>query len=148
MHFCQANAPPDFISMMEDLYRDCTIMFKSPGAGQALGSHQVTVTDCDLMKTARFGTKVVVDNVLLYDNCVQYLLLLWRCSLQVFIHHRASIKLKKCCTMPDALEFMGISLSREGNIPAHSKSPTYEALVRPAAISDIHYIKGLFSWYL
>jgi hypothetical protein len=83
-------------------------MSKSLDAGQALRSYQVTAAECYLMKTTHFGKNIIVDDVFLYDNCVQSLLLLWRCSLQVFIHHRASIKLKKFRIMTDALEFVGI----------------------------------------
>jgi hypothetical protein len=139
--------PPVFISMMEDVSQDQNIMSKSLEAGQLLWSYQVTTTYCDLMKTAYFGTKVIVDDILLHDNRVQSLLLLWRCSLQLFLHQRASTKLKKCRSMPDTLAFVGIYLSREGNRPAQSNSPTCEALGRPATKSDILSIKGLFSWY-
>jgi hypothetical protein len=93
-------------------------MYKSLEAGQALCQYQVTTTDCDLMKTAHFGNKVIVDGVLVYASCVQSLLLLWHYNLQVFLRHRASIKIKKYRIMPDALEFVGILLSREGNKPA------------------------------
>jgi hypothetical protein len=133
------SIPPVFIIMMEYLSQGWTIMSKSLKAGQLIGSYQVTTTDRDLTKSADFGTNVIVDDVFLYANCVQFMLLLWRCSLQVFLRHHASIKLKKCSIMPDA--------SREGNIPAQSKSPTYEELVRPATTSDLHSIKGMFSWY-
>jgi hypothetical protein len=40
--------------------------------------------------------------------------------------------------MPTDLELVGVSLSRAGNRPAASKSPTYEALVKPATKSDLH----------
>jgi hypothetical protein len=96
------------------------------------------------MKEAHFGTKVIVENVLLFANNVHALLLLWCCSLVVLLHHRASIKLNKCRIMPTELEIFGVSLSRDGNRPAASKLPTYEALIKPATTSSI---KGLFSWY-
>jgi hypothetical protein len=147
MPFGPVNTPPFFISMMEDLSEYWTLLYKSLEVDQALGSYQVTTADCDIMNTAHFGTKVIVDDAFMYDNCVQYMLLLWRCILKVFLLHRASIKIKKCFIMLDALEFLCILLSREGNRPMQSKSPTYEALVRPANNSYLHYIKGMISWY-
>jgi hypothetical protein len=53
-------------------------MSKSLEIHHLLGSYQVKTADCDLTKTAQFGTKVIVDDVLLYADCVQSLLLLWR----------------------------------------------------------------------
>jgi hypothetical protein len=133
--------------MTEDLSQEWTVMSKSLQAGQSLGCYVVILDDCTLMKEAHFGTKVIVDDILLFANNIHALLLLWRCSLVVFLHHRASIKLKKCRIMPTELEFFSVSLSRSGNRPAASKSPTYEALVKPATTSDLRSVKGVFYWY-
>jgi hypothetical protein len=82
--------------MIEDISQEWIVMSYSLQAGQSLGSYVVTLKDCTLMKEAHFGTKVIVDDVLLFANNVHALLLSWR---------------KKCCIMPTELEFVDISLS-------------------------------------
>jgi hypothetical protein len=136
MPFVPVNAPPVFISMMEDLYQYWKIMYKSLEAGQALGSYQVTAADCDLVKTAHLGTKVIVDAFLCmltaFSLCSCYGAAVCKC-LSATGPLSSS---KRGCSMPDALEFVSVSLSREGN-----------RQVRPATTSDLSYIKGLLSWY-
>jgi hypothetical protein len=124
IHFGPVNAPPVFIFMMEDLSQEWSIMSKSLQVVQPLGTYVVMAEDCVLMQEAQFGTTVIVEDVLLFANNIHALMLLWCCSLIVFLHHRASIKLKKCRIMPTDLEIVGVSLSHAGNRPATSKSPT------------------------
>jgi hypothetical protein len=115
--------------------------------GQSLGTYVVMTKDRVLMQDTHFGTKGIVDDFLLFANNSHALLLRWRCILMVCLHHRASIKSKKCHIMPTDLEFVHMSLSCAGNRPIASKYPTCEALVKMTTMSDLRSIKGLFSLY-
>jgi hypothetical protein len=93
------------------------------------------------------GSKVIVDDVLLYGDSVKSLLAYFRCFLEVLQEHRATINLKKCKWFRDRCEFVGVDITPEGNRPAQSKYHSFQALARPQTWHDLRMLIGFFGFY-
>jgi hypothetical protein len=93
------------------------------------------------------GSKVIVDDVLLYAETAETLLAYFRCFLDVLKEHRATINLSKCKWFRQCCEFVGIDVTPEGNQPAESKYKAFQALPRPETWYDLRMIVGFFGFY-
>jgi len=93
------------------------------------------------------GSKVIVDDVLLYAKTIVELLAFFRIVLGVLRHYSATVKLKKCKFMPDRCEFVGVDVLPEGNSPAKSKHATFASIPSPESWSDLRMIIGMFGFY-
>jgi hypothetical protein len=69
------------------------------------------------------GSKVIVDDVLLYGDTAETLMAYVRCFLEVLREHRATINLKKCKWFRDRCEFVGMDITPDGNRPAQLNMP-------------------------
>ena len=79
----------------------------------------------------RCGSKVIVDNVLVFRRDPDSLLQYFRVVLEVLKHHHATIKLQKCKWFRDQCEFMGVDVKSNGNSPAESKYKAFLELECP-----------------
>ena len=93
------------------------------------------------------GSKVIVDDILLYAETADSLLSYFRCFLEVLVDHRATINLRKCKWFRSRCEFVGIDVTPEGNQPAQSKYHAFQALNRPETWYDLRMIIGFFGFY-
>eukprot|EP00957_Ditylum_brightwellii_P012153 917909-Ditylum_brightwellii.AAC.1 len=93
------------------------------------------------------GSKVIVDDVLVYGREKRNLLEYFRAVLDVLKHHRATINLKKCKWFHERCEFVGIDVGQGGNRPAQSKTAAFEQLEQPSTWADLRMLIGVFGFY-
>ena len=122
------NSAATFVAMMQKLQQQWDALAKERGINNV-------------------GSKVIVDDVLLYGRTADQLLRYFRTVLDVLKHHRATINLKKCKFMRDRCEFVGVDIVAGGNKPAESKYAAFEALGRPNTFGDLRMLIGLFGFY-
>jgi hypothetical protein len=122
------NSAATFVAMMQKLQQQWDTLAKERGI-RAVGS------------------KVIVDDVLLYGRTADQLLKYFCTVLDVLKHHRATINLKKCKFMRDRCEFVGVDIVAGGNKPAEWKYAAFEALGRPNTFGDLCMLIGLFGFY-
>lgn len=109
------------------------------------GAH---IKGIDMMEAAlKYGSKVIVDDVLLYADSVPLLLKYFEIVLSVLQEHCATIKLKKCKFLLPSLEFVGVDILPTGNAPAASKFDAFRMLPRPNTWTDLRMLIGMFGFY-
>ena len=77
------------------------------------------------------ASKIIVDDLLLYECTAGQLLDYFRTVLNSLKHHRATLKLKKCKWFQDRCEFVGMDVAAGETQPEQSKSETFYKLDRP-----------------
>ena len=122
------NSASTFVAMMMELQREWEALAAERG-----------IKDC--------GSKVIVDDVLVYGRDQEQLLNYFQAVLDILKHYRATINLKKCKWFQDRCEFVGVDVGAKGNSPAHSKFDAFEKLGRPRTWSDIRMLIGVFGFY-
>jgi len=93
------------------------------------------------------ASEVIINDIMLHGLTAAMLLLYFRCVLEVLMHYRATIKLKKCQFFDPQQEFVGIDVLDDGNAPASSKNKAFKGLVRPKTFSDLRMLIGMFGFY-
>ena len=96
---------------------------------------------------SKYGSKTIVDDVLLYAAHVQLLFAFFEVVLEVLQHHQVTIKLKKCKFLEKSLEFVGVDVSTDGNSPAQSKFAAFRSLPSPSTFSDLRMVIGMVGFY-
>jgi hypothetical protein len=98
---------------------------------------------------ARCGSKVIIDDIILYASTATTLLDLFRVVLLVVLqHYNCSLSLKKCRFLLTKTEFVGVNVSGAGNSPASSKFIAFKRLPRPNLWTDLQMLIGMFGWVL
>ena len=93
------------------------------------------------------GSKVIVDDVLVYGRDQEQLLKYFEAVLDILKHCRATINLKKCKWFQDNCEFVGVDVGAKGNNPSRSKFEAFEKLERLQTWSDLRMLIGVFGFY-
>lgn len=93
------------------------------------------------------GSKVIVDDVLIYGRKKDQLLQYFRSVLNVLKHYRATINLRKCKWFHSWCEFVGVDVGARGNSPARSKFTAFEKLGQPHTWADLRMLAGVFGFY-
>jgi hypothetical protein len=94
-----------------------------------------------------FGSKVIVDDVLLFASCVMTLLAYFRIVLQTLKHYSATLKLKKTNFLAKHVEFVGVDVNQDGNSPAESKYAAFRKIPAPETWADLLMLVGMFGFY-
>ena len=68
-----------------------------------------------------FGTKIIIDDILLWYSNVDALLIYFECNCRIFRKYRVSFRLDKCDFMKPTVEYVGHDITNDGNCPASSK---------------------------
>ena len=84
-----------------------------------------------------YGSKVIVDDVLLYAETENELLQYFRIVLEVLQHHSVTIKLNKCKFFLPTMDFVGVELNAMGNSPTDSKLEAFQNLPYPSMWTDL-----------
>ena len=95
----------------------------------------------------RTDASIIINDLLSFADSPVMLMAYFMAILQVFVHHRVSIKLRKTRFLPARAEFVGLDLLPEGNAPASSKYAAIRELSRPTLFGDLHMLIGLFGFY-
>jgi hypothetical protein len=93
------------------------------------------------------GSKVIIDDILLFGNSTKYLILYFECVCQVFQKYRVSFQLKKCEFFKDRIEYVGHDLRPKGNSPAASKFDLINDWPLPTSGQSLHSLIGLVNYY-
>ena len=129
MPFGPVNAPAFYTCMMGNFKGEwdtlfIEIMHKLASSNSKLGENIVTCREKvifigDLKLNS--GTKSVIDDILLWSNNIQAILIYLECICRVFQKYRVSFRLDKCEFLKERVEFVGHDLTADGNSPAASK---------------------------
>jgi hypothetical protein len=95
-----------------------------------------------------YGSKVIVDDVLLYANDVASLFAYFRIILSVLQHHCATIKLNKSKFLLPILQFVGVDITGDENSPASSKFDAFQKFPPPGTWSNLGMLIGMFGFNL
>jgi hypothetical protein len=119
------NSAPVFVAMMLELQGKWNLL-----------AEQRKIKNC--------GSSVIVDDVLVFVRDKDELLRYFKCILEILMHYKATINLRKCKWFQDKCEFVGFDVCAGGNRPAHSKFTAFEKLGPPQTWSDIRVLIGVF----
>ena len=89
-----------------------------------LGTHKLSLIDDNVyMDNIKLtpGTKSIIDDILIWSNNVQEILLYFECVCKIFQKYRVSFHLNKCRFLQSRVEFVGRDLTSDGDCPAQSK---------------------------
>jgi hypothetical protein len=141
-HFCNLpmgikNAAPFFVCMMMELKKLWeSNFFDSPEglkhieqakawykrlAPDSIKNNNLNLEVMVLRSREKPGSSIIIDDLLVFAHTPLMLMAYFTAILQVFEHHRVSIKLRKTRFLPARAEFVGLDLLPEGNSPASSK---------------------------
>lgn len=93
------------------------------------------------------GAAVIVDDVILYARTISHLLAYLCAMLEVFTHHRVTIKLRKTRFLPARAKFVGVDVLPMGNTIAQSKHAAISQLCPPRTFGDWRMLMGFFGFY-
>ena len=122
MPFGPKNAPAFYTAMMKNFQREWNADFNSQSAvdqpnPQSMLSSSTTSSGCK----AVHGSRIIIDDILLYSTSMFTLLRYFSCVVRVFVRYRLSLKLSKCKFFSPRVEYLGYDLTSGGNYPAKSK---------------------------
>ena len=152
MPFGPTNAPSFYTCMMGDFQEDWNLLFSETisRADSICGKN----VDMDRKGAVRMngtkvevGSKVIIDDILLYCTNVDILLVYLECVCQTFQKYRCSFQLKKCEFLKDRVEYVGHDLTPKGNCPAASKFDMINNWKLPKSGSSLHSFIGLLNIY-
>ena len=102
-----------------------------------------TLTSCKIAH----GSKIVIDDILLYSTNVYTLLRYFACVARVFVRYRLSFKLSKCKILSPRVEYLGHDLTARGNCPAQSKFNLLTDWTLPDHGTPLSAFIGLCAFY-
>jgi hypothetical protein len=128
MPFGLANAPTVYTVMIYDM--------KDNWDNEALCTFKLIVDENN-------NTTIIIDNVFGFVTSYEKGLFLLDAIFTIARRHSLNCwKLKKCDFFPEIVEFVGHDLTKEGNLPADSKSTLLESWPKPSTIRDISIFLG------
>ena len=95
----------------------------------------------------RVGSKIIVDDILLWGFTIQLLLAYFEVVLITLKNRRATLKLKKTYLLPEKPDFVGVQVNADGNSPAESKYDAFNRIPPPETWSDLSMLIGMFGFY-
>ena len=93
------------------------------------------------------GSRVIIDDILLWASNLQIMLLYFECVCEVFQKYRVSFRLDKCDFMKDRVEYVGHDLTSTGNCPVKSKFNMIDDWTLPANGRALHSFTILINSY-
>jgi hypothetical protein len=97
--------------------------------------------------TAHLGSRIIIDDILLWSTIISSLLLYFTCVCDVFIKYRVTFQLKKCEFLTDRIEYVGHDITPDGNCPARSKFDLIQDWPLPATGVSLLSFIGLLTFY-
>ena len=126
MPFGPTNSPPFYTAMMKDFKDELDTLFLlrltemktfEKEVIVLLAENIVTIGDKRLI----FGSKTIIDDVLLWCDVKELILIYFRCVYGIFRKYRVSFWLDKCEFLKPRVEYVGHDILCQGNYPAQSK---------------------------
>ena len=152
MPFGPTNAPAFYTAMMGAFQGEWEDLFLEQLENMStIGGDTVTIkTDGSILigtKNVRTGSKVIIDDILLWSNNLELILLYFECICQVFKKYRVSFRLDKCEFLKERVEYVGHDLTPTGNCPAKSKFDLISDWKLPTTGQSLHSFVGLVKFY-
>ncbi|MGH7954887.1 MAG: reverse transcriptase family protein, partial [Gloeomargaritales cyanobacterium] len=94
-----------------------------------------------------YGSRVIIDDILLWSNGVAKLLRYFECVCKIFRRYRCSFRLDKCDFFKGRFEYVGHDITSEGNCPARSKFDLINDWPMPETTRSLHSFVGLVGFY-
>ena len=152
MPFGPTNAPPFYTCMMHQLRDEWEILFiLKIRAMLTIGGEVISISDTDeitIGDTLLYrGSRVIIDDILLWASNLQIVLLYFECVCEVFQKYRVSFRLDKCDFLKDRVEYVGHDLTPTGNCPAKSKFNMIDDWTLPTNGRALHSFTSLINFY-
>ena len=141
------NSSSIFVAMAADLQKTWNALATSRNIDTSKARTALKGQNTPINIHDTYGSEVIVDDMLFYAEDLDTLLAYFDCALEVLLHHRVTIKLKKCKFLHPILEFVGVDIKPNGNSPARSKFPAFEKLPAPETWADLRILIGMFGFY-
>ena len=101
--FGPMNGPPVYTAMMVLLQRQWHTLAETViRAWEKEEAKRLTAAGKAPPPPARFGSKIIIDDILIWASSYRACLLYFDCVCQIFVKHRVSFKLEKCEFFPPA----------------------------------------------
>ena len=152
MPFGPTNAPPFYTAMMGDFQREWSQLFiEKISAMETIGGELIVVHEDKRIeigsKILHNGSRVIIDDVLLWSSNLPAILLMFECICIVFRKYRVSFRLDKCDFLKERVEYVGHDLTARGNCPAQSKFDLINDWPLPRTGQALHSFIGLLNFY-
>lgn len=152
MPFGPTNAPPFYTCMMHQLRDEWEILFIIKiRAMTSIGGEDIIVSDTDEITIGGIilyrGSRVIIDDILLWASNLQVILVYFECVCEVFQKYRVSFRLDKCDFLKDRVEYVGHDLTPTGNCPAKSKFKMIDDWPLPTNGRALHSFISLINFY-
>jgi hypothetical protein len=152
MPFGPTNAPAFYTAMMGAFQEEWENLFlQELESMPTIGGENIEIRpDSSILvgtKTVRTGSKVIIDDILLWSNNLELILLYFECICRVFKKYRVSFRLDKCEFLKERVEYVGHDLTPTGNCPAKSKFDLISDWKLPTTGQSLHSFVGLVNFY-
>ena len=97
--------------------------------------------------TTHLGSRIIIDDILLWATLLEALLRLFECVCDVFIKYRVTFQLKKCEFLTNRIEYVGHDITPDGNCPAESKFDLISDWPLPTNGQSLGSFIGLLTFY-
>jgi hypothetical protein len=94
-----------------------------------------------------YGSKVIIDDILLWCDISTLLLIYFECVCRIFLKYRVSFRLDKCEFLKPRVEYVGHDILTHGNIPASSKFDLINDWLSPSSGQSLFSFIGLVNFY-
>ena len=152
MPFGPTNAPSFYTAMMKNFKDEWDALFSQTVL--ALGTfedEQITLSAAqELLIGSRkliSGSKVIIDDIILWCDIKLLLLTYFDCVCQVFLKYRVSFRLDKCEFLKPRVEYVGHDILPSGNSPASSKFSMINDWPLPTTGQSLFSFIGLVNFY-
>jgi hypothetical protein len=131
MPFGPRNAPAFYTCMMQIFRGKWEVLFRSRYPSDS--SH--------------LGSRIIIDDILLWSTTIHSLLHLFECVCDVFMKYRVTFQLKKCEFLTNRIEYVGHDITPNGNCPAKSKFDLVTDWPLPTNGQSLGSFIGLLTFY-
>ena len=131
MPFGPRNAPAFYTCMMRIFKDEWNALYKSRYPAD----------------TAHLGSRIIIDDILLWATILKALLNLFECVCDVFMKYRVTFQLKKCEFLTNRIEYVGHDITPDGNCPAESKFDLVTDWPLPVNGTSLSSFIGLLTFY-
>ena len=152
MPFGPTNAPPFYSCMMHQLKDEWeTLFIVRVRSLSIIGGKTITMNENETIiiggKTLYHGSRVIIDDILLWASNLDIILLYFECVCEIFQKYRVSFCLDKCDFLKDRVEYVGHDLTPKGNCPAQSKFDMIRDWKLPTNGRALHSFISLINFY-
>jgi hypothetical protein len=131
MPFGPRNAPAFYTCMMGIFWDNWNALYRS--------RHPTN--------TSHLGSRVIIDDILLWSISLAALLAYFTCVCDVFLKYRVTFQLEKCEFLTNRVEYVDHDITPDGNCPASSKFDLIGDWPVPATGQSLLSFIGLLTFY-